>query len=134
MNDSPFAINDNLDVVENGVQTLDVLVNDYDLDPGDSLQVVSASIMNGLGNISTSGNSITFDPGTNYDYLSVGESATVKISYTISDTGGLQSTATAMLTIHGNRDALLLNAPSISSIEDHTIFWNISTIAVDLQG
>ncbi|MFN7318636.1 MAG: cadherin domain-containing protein, partial [bacterium] len=83
VNDAPFAVNDSLSLSENGLQSLDVLANDFDLDPGDSLQIVSANLVNGLGNVTFNNNFIYFDPGTNYDYLSTGESATVELSYTI---------------------------------------------------
>jgi VCBS repeat-containing protein len=127
-------VNDSLSLSENGLQSLDVLANDFDLDPGDSLQIVSANLVNGLGNVTFNNNFIYFDPGTNYDYLSTGESATVELSYTITDANGLQDSANVTLTIHGNRDALILNAPDTSFAEDTESPWNISVTPIDLNG
>jgi VCBS repeat-containing protein len=134
VNDAPVAITDNLDVVENGAQVLNVLDNDFDLDPGDFFHIVSVSIMNGLGNVGLAGNLLIYDPGKYYDYLSVGESANVVLSYTISDIDGLQSTAFATVTVHGERDALALDALSITSAEDNTVAWSISILPLDLNG
>lgn len=134
VNDTPIAITDNLDVVENGAQVLSVLNNDFDLDPGDFLNIVSVYITSGLGNVGLAGNLLIYDPGTYYDYLSVGEFATVVVSYTVSDIGGLQSTTFATVTVHGERDALALDALSITSTEDNTIAWSISILPLDLNG
>jgi hypothetical protein len=134
LNDTPFAIGDTFSLNENGSQNLNVLNNDYDLDPGDTLQIVSANITSGLGNIIFTANSISYNPGTNYDYLSVGESAIVEFIYTISDTGGLQSTAIATLTIQGDRDPLVLDAPAIYASEDNRFVWTISVIPIDTNG
>jgi hypothetical protein len=134
LNDAPFAVDDVFNLNENGIQNLNVLSNDYDLDPADSLQIVSAIIATGLGNITFAGNSISYNPGTSYDYLSVGESATVELSYTISDAAGLQSTAMVTLTILGDRDPLVLDAPSIISSEDNVLIWNISITPIDTHG
>jgi protocadherin Fat 4 len=134
VNDAPFAVNDTLSLSENGLQSLDVLANDFDLDPGDSLQIVSVSMINGLGQVTFNNNYISFDPGTNYDYLSTGETATVELNYTITDANGLQDAADVTLIIYGNRDALILNAPDTSFAEDTESPWNISVTPIDLNG
>lgn len=134
LNDAPVAIDDTFSLLENGVQNLNVLLNDYDLDPGDNIRIVAASILSGLGNISLSDSLLSYQPGTNYDYLSVGESETVLIEYRIEDNDGLASVAYAVLTIHGERDTLVLDVSDKLANEDESFLWPIIVTPIDTNG
>jgi hypothetical protein len=107
------------------------MLNDYDLDPGDNIRIVAVSILSGLGNISVSDSLLSYQPGANYDYLSVGESETVLIEYRIEDNDGLASVAYALLTIHGERDTLVLNVPDKIANEDESFLWPITVTPID---
>lgn len=127
-------MDDTFSLLENGVQNLNVLLNDYDLDPGDNIRIVAASILSGLGNISVSDSLLSYQPGTNYDYLSVGESETVLIEYRIEDNDGLASVAYAVLTIHGERDTLVLDVSDKIANEDESFLWPIIVTPIDTNG
>ena len=48
--------------------------NDSDPDANDTLTVTAASINSGLGAASVVGSQVVYNPGTDYNYLAVGES------------------------------------------------------------
>ena len=63
-------------------------------------------------NVTQSGNDITFNPGTDFDYLATGETATVVIGYTVTDDDGtpLTDAGTLTVTVTGTNDAPTLTA------------------------
>jgi large repetitive protein len=103
-----------------------VLTNDHDGAPdSDVLSVVSASqgttaitigtpVTLAGGGVLTlnSDGSYTFDPGTAYNGLKVGEFATEVVSYTISDGNGGTATTTLTLRINGQNDAPVVIDPA----------------------
>ena len=100
-NDGPVA---NADVAaghENETLTIDVLANDTDVDDGAVLSVMSAWTPAGQGTASIVANQVAFDPGTDFDHLAVGDSATVTLSYTIEDEHG--ATSSSHRDDHGHR-------------------------------
>jgi large repetitive protein len=123
----PVAVVDTNAVSEDGPAiTGSVLTNDHDGAPdSDVLSVVSASqngtlvLMNtpltlaggGVLMLNDDGN-YSFDPGTAYNGLKVGETATEIVSYTISDGNGGTATATLILTINGVNDAPVVIDPA----------------------
>ena len=131
-NDTPVATADTDNTQENSSVTVDVIANDSDLDGSDMLSVSAASIatMTDDGNsqiiplstasISFSGNNVTFDPGTDFDYLATGETATVLINYTVTDDDGtpLTDSSTLTLTVTGTNDRPSTTVNASSGIED----------------
>ena len=103
-NDGPTAVADTGDAAENGVASFDVLANDTDIDNGAVFSLKTANVSDGLGAASVVDGQVSFDPGTDYDYLAVGETATVVIDYTMADEHGAESAATLTLTITGSND------------------------------
>ncbi|EMI46059.1 LamG-like jellyroll fold domain-containing protein [Rhodopirellula sp. SWK7] len=103
-----------------------LLANDVDTD-GDTLTITEIN-----GNSSDIGNNITlpsgatiqlesdgsfsYDPGTTYQNLNDGETATETFTYTVSDTNGNTDTTSVAITIIGGNDA-----PVISTIEGTTL-------------
>ncbi|MBN8604210.1 MAG: cadherin domain-containing protein, partial [Planctomycetes bacterium] len=134
LNDAPIAVDDSIDVTENHLQTLDVLANDFDLDPGDTLEIISANITSGFGSVTFDGLHIFYDPGTAYDYLSIGETALIEVAYEIEDSFGVQANAVVTLEIHGERDPLVLDSSHATSLEDNPFSWLISVTPVDING
>ena len=104
-NDDPVATGDSASIDENGTPiTIPVLPNDSDVD-GDTLTVTSIDDTALTGGTATQvGNDIVFDPGTDFDYLGEGETATETITYTVSDGNGGTDTATVTITVTGGND------------------------------
>ncbi|AUW57390.1 hypothetical protein C1T17_04025 [Sphingobium sp. SCG-1] len=108
VNDAPLAANDSINVGEDGstfsVSTL--LANDVDVDPGDvlTLQPLPAATASGAA-LSVTNGVVTYAPGTMYQSLAAGETATDSFSYTIADSSGVQSSADVTVTVVGANDA-----------------------------
>ncbi|MGB7346412.1 MAG: DUF4347 domain-containing protein, partial [Pirellulaceae bacterium] len=119
-NPGPTATDNDLGTTENtsliGNIVSDNDGNGVDNDPdGDTLTVTAINgSVSGVGaavagsgggsfTISSTG-SYTFNPGTDFDYLAAGESATTTVDYTISDGEGGTDTATVTVTVTGVND------------------------------
>lgn len=133
-NDAPIAVDDNFSTFENSSISIDARSNDYELDPGDPFTISSVSIVSGLGNVQIVNGEILYTPGANYDYLSVGETALVTISYEIQDATGLSDIATVSLTIQGVRDAVHVISHPASGVEDVPFAFPISVTQIDNHG
>ncbi|MDF1862288.1 MAG: Ig-like domain-containing protein, partial [Verrucomicrobiales bacterium] len=104
VNDPPEALPDEFELTEDAPITVNVLNNDSDPDTGDTLTVTGVSAPPS-GQVVTNGdNTLTFDPDGDFESLAEGESATVTVTYTISDDSGLTATSTATFVIHGEND------------------------------
>jgi VCBS repeat-containing protein len=130
-NTAPVAVADFGSTGENETKNFDVIANDTDADPGDvrtltSLGPVAVSSANasvaGLdatGAFSISSNQVSFAPGTLFDALAVGETATVTLVYTMRDLAGAISSSVLTLTIIGTNDAPVVEgAVTASIVED----------------
>ncbi|MBL4601991.1 MAG: M10 family metallopeptidase C-terminal domain-containing protein [Emcibacteraceae bacterium] len=84
-----------------------MLANDSDHE-NDSLSITSVSVANGNGNVSIVDGKVSFDPGTDFDYLSNSQSANVEITYIVSD-GNSSTTGTLTLTVNGETDQTILS-------------------------
>jgi large repetitive protein len=97
VDDPPTAVDDTLTVLSSGgPSTLDVLANDFDVDPGDSFLITSVTQpATGLGSvaISADGRSLIYTPPSN-DFA-----GSLSFTYTISDTTNLTDTASVSLTV-----------------------------------
>ncbi|MDF1659703.1 MAG: Ig-like domain-containing protein, partial [Verrucomicrobiales bacterium] len=87
--------------------TIDVLSNDSDIDANDALSIDSvgqpANANDGV--VVNNGNNLTFTPGSNFDSLAFGESATTTFEYTAIAAGsGETAIETVTVTIHGVND------------------------------
>ncbi|WP_413702359.1 Ig-like domain-containing protein [Psychromonas sp. KJ10-10] len=102
-NDAPTAVVDSANVDENLSVTLDVLANDIDVDNNHTLTLDSVSSPKGTANISS--NQLVFTASaTDFDYLGLGQTENVVVTYVMSDEDGAQSTSTATITITGTND------------------------------
>jgi len=100
LNDAPTAVNDVASVARNGTVTISVLANDTDID-GDPLTVTSVNrtILGTRGTVVINPNStVTYNPNGQFDNLKIGQMATDRFTYTISD--GQGGTATAVVTVN----------------------------------
>ncbi len=131
VNDRPVAVIDFAQGDENHVFVVPVLANDWDVDSNDNPSNFSLDQISygGPGTASIVGNQLQFDPGTEFDYLAEGETATVKIWYRMSDDSGAQSNWTAaVLTLVGSNDAPvavddvgMINAITYTSTWDYSL-------------
>ncbi|HEX8308488.1 MAG TPA: Ig-like domain-containing protein [Allosphingosinicella sp.] len=104
-NQAPVATADKLTLAENAGKTdvtASLLANDSDPD-GDSFQVTSVQAVSARGAAVTVGpdGKVSYDSGAIFADLDNGETATDSFTYTITDSKGLTSTATATVTIAG---------------------------------
>ncbi len=117
-NDRPIAAVDSGTTTENAPLTIDVLANDTDADTHDAISINSFDhTTSGGGAVSLVGDKLVFDPGHDFDYLGVGETATVTFQYTAKDNSlymtpgsvtaqhGISDPTTVTLTITGTNDA-----------------------------
>ncbi|XZE35110.1 tandem-95 repeat protein [Pirellulaceae bacterium SH501] len=129
INDAPTAVNDGpIETGENSDLTVDVLANDDDPDPTDTpanfvLQSLGTITFTGVPSISGASiqiinDEIVFAPGTAFDILDAGDTATVLIPYTMADDEGLQSSATLTITVNGLNDAPVAVADTASIDEN----------------
>ncbi|MDF1877873.1 VCBS domain-containing protein [Sulfurimonas sp. SAG-AH-194-L11] len=120
LNEAPIANDDIAASSENETIIIDVLSNDTDVDTPDTMTITNATLAEGQGSITIVNNQLEFNPGTDFDDLSLGDVTTVEISYTISDEGGLTSNATVTLTVTGTNDVPVLSVVDIAATEDGT--------------
>ncbi|WP_432472983.1 VCBS domain-containing protein [Amphritea sp. HPY] len=113
-NDSPVANVDTGSVYENAAYSIDVLANDTDVDLNDTHTVDSVSVPAGQGSATIVNNQVQWSPGTDFDYLAEGETATVVIDYGMSDNNGGSDSSTLTLTVTGSNDAPEIQAVNVT--------------------
>jgi VCBS repeat-containing protein len=119
-NDAPVAQPDSATTSENAPVVINILANDSDVDDGAVLTVTGASAPNGQGLASIVDNQLQFSPGSDFDHLAQGETASVDVSYTVQDEHGAQSSATVSMLVTGTNDAPVAMAVTGSVGEDGT--------------
>ncbi|MDH2421976.1 VCBS domain-containing protein, partial [Cobetia litoralis] len=120
VNDAPVAVADTGETAENldlSVAAANgVLANDTDIDTGSTKAVSQvagagtgvgeAVAMAGGGTVTIAADgSYVFVPGTDFDYLAEGASATTTVAYTVIDDNGAESSNTLTITVTGAQDA-----------------------------
>ena len=139
-NDAPAAQPDAVSADENETVTLDVLANDLDLDSDDTktLQAVSITGTTGLigspdaaGSVAIIKNSLVFSPGTALDELDDGDTATVHISYGMSDGSGAMSFSSATITVAGTKDAPVAVPDTALTAENEAATIDVLSNATD---
>lgn len=133
VNDDPDANDDAVSTGENTAVTVDVLANDTDVDTSDTHTVDRVEIASGLGSVSISGNQVHWDPGTDYDYLAVGESAQVVIDYDMSDNNGGTDSAQLIITVDGVNDDPVANDDVATTDEDTPVDINVLANDTDVD-
>lgn len=120
-NVAPVANDDAAVVTENTVSSTDVIANDTDLNPEDTLSLVAGSVsvrsatrdddgtsvVLATAQLQASGNDVVFDPAADFDFLADGEQATILIDYTVTDdnVGQLTDDGVLTITVVGTNDA-----------------------------
>lgn len=126
-NSPPVASDDTDSTTEDAPVAASVLGNDSDPNGNTGLQVTGATILGAAAGQATvnSDGTITFGPQGAYEYLAVGEWATVGISDTLSDPSG--ATGTGVLTVNGANDAPM-------AVDDSASTTHGTPVAVDVLG
>ena len=121
-NDGPVAHADIAVTTENQCVLVDVLANDTDVDIGHVFTLTSVDALPpGQGSVTIQNNQLKFDPGTDFDHLAQGATATVIVHYTMQDEWGAPSSSTATITVTGVNDApVVTGAVTGSATEDGT--------------
>lgn len=120
-NDAPVANPDQRNVSIDAAPTfLDVLANDSDPDSNDTKRVIGldASTASGTATIAPNGAGIIYSVGAAHQGLLFGQSAQETIVYTMVDSAGLQSQATATVTVTGINHAPIANGDFATATED----------------
>ncbi|MDF1657308.1 MAG: Ig-like domain-containing protein, partial [Verrucomicrobiales bacterium] len=128
LNDGPDADDDEDDTTENASIVIDVLDNDDDPDTSDTLTITNVSPTSsgrGTPSISGGGTTVTFDPGTDFDYLSGSDSEIVSFTYDISDGNGGTDTATVLVTVNGVNDNPEANDDDGETDEDSAVVISV---------
>ena len=144
VNDAPRSVADAGTTIEYGSLTVanddegvggenaDLLLNDVDLDDGDSLsisQVEGAVSKVGVATAGRNGGQFTiradgswdFDPDADFDELDAGESDLTSVSYTVSDGNGGTTTGWLMVTVNGANGVPVLTAATGTATEDASV-------------
>lgn len=91
-NDAPVAVLDQIGVNPGETSILRVLSNDFDVDQGDQLTLVSASSNTG-GTVEVLGNTLRYTPAAGYSGVDA-------VTYVIRDASGVETTGTAEVTVY----------------------------------
>ncbi|MEZ5931521.1 MAG: putative Ig domain-containing protein [Alphaproteobacteria bacterium] len=110
VNEGPVALDDAASTSENAAISVDVLANDSDPDAGDGQTLSSVTLASGGGSVSIVDGQVHYEPGSSYDHLAVGETATVTIDYVVADAGGLSDSGRLTLTVTGANDGPTVSA------------------------
>ena len=118
-NDAPTAVDDALGTVSSAKPVkLDLLSNDYDVDSGDTISIVSVGDADSNGVGDPANGKVTLSGGTVRYVANRGSSGkTDSFEYTIEDESGEQSTATATFTLSTNTNPIATN-DAITVLED----------------
>ena len=146
-NDGPVAVADTAATTENAAVTKDVIANDTDVDATDvlSLKAASAAIATMTGpagkiavvtaSVTQSGNEITFNPGTDFDFLADGETASVVVNYTVTDDAvpAGEASSTLTITVTGTNDGPVADADTAATTENAAVTKDVIANDTDVD-
>ncbi|MCY2983755.1 MAG: Ig-like domain-containing protein, partial [Planctomycetota bacterium] len=129
VNEANTAVNDKFTTTEDATLKLDanqLLANDSDLD-GDKLRITGVSgAEHGTVKLLDNGQ-IEFKADANY-------SGPAKFTYTVSDAGGMTSTATVEVQVNAAADAANIAANNVAGLEDQAIKLDLASSLSDVDG
>ncbi|QLK47019.1 hypothetical protein DR996_18460 [Vibrio owensii] len=125
VNDAPVANNDSTATDEDTPVTIDVLLNDTDVD-GDTLTIVSASVPAEQGTVEIVDGKLVFTPAEDFN----GEAT---ITYVVTD-GELTDEATVSVTVNPVNDAPVANDDSTTTDEDTPVTIDVLPNDTDVDG
>ncbi|CAH1521365.1 VWFA domain-containing protein [Vibrio owensii] len=125
VNDAPVANNDSTATDEDTPVTIDVLLNDTDVD-GDTLTIVNASVPAEQGTVELVDGKLVFTPAEDFN----GEAT---ITYVVTD-GELTDEATVSVTVNPVNDAPVANDDSTTTDEDTPVTIDVLPNDSDVDG
>ncbi|OMP49129.1 RTX toxin, partial [Vibrio parahaemolyticus] len=125
INDAPNAKNDVITTEEDTAVTIDVLVNDSDVE-GDVLSIQSASVPSEQGSVDIVDGKLVFTPAENFN----GEAT---ISYIVTD-GDLTDEAKVSVTVTPVNDSPVAVDDTVSTQEDTAVTIDVLTNDTDVDG
>ncbi|CAE6906039.1 COG2931 RTX toxins and related Ca2 -binding proteins [Vibrio sp. B1ASS3] len=125
VNDAPVANDDSTATDEDTPVTIDVLLNDTDVD-GDTLTIVNASVPAEQGTVEIVDGKLVFTPAEHFN----GEAT---ISYTVSD-GTLEDEAEVSVTVNPVNDAPIASDDSTTTDEDTPVTIDVLLNDTDVDG
>ncbi|MEM8644753.1 MAG: Ig-like domain-containing protein [Pseudomonadota bacterium] len=136
LNDAPTLAEGSAAISEDGpFATLNLAVLGADVDGDDTGGTLNYVISSApaAGSASISGSTLRFDPGSDFDALNAGETATVTVGVTATDRHGVSSGETTMrFTITGANDAPVLTSGVLTAQEDGgAVSLDLSSLAED---
>ena len=126
-NDAPLATGATVAVLEDGVVSGALPATDPDT--GDTL-TFSSNVTALPGFTLDAAGNWSFD-ASSYDSLAAGQTQTLTIPYTVTDAGGLSSSASLVITITGTNDAPVSPGATASVLEDATVSGTLSATDAD---
>jgi len=147
LNDTPTAVNDVVGVARNGTVVISVLANDTDID-GDPLTVtlVNRTTFGTRGTVAINPNgTVTYNPNGQFDNLMIGQMATDRFTYTISDGQGGTATAVVTVNVFGASEPPVAVDDRVTINEDESViidvlfndlddFGPLTVVAIDTTG
>lgn len=143
VNDLPVANEDSVATDENATVSIDALLNDTDIDISDTHTIDAAAIADdgrpasipalAAPTVSIENNEVVFRPGEGYDYLSVGETATARVDYAISDNNGGTAQSSISVLINGENDAPVATNDSAQVGEDSQVSVDVLANDTDVD-
>nr|WP_241572583.1 tandem-95 repeat protein [Vibrio parahaemolyticus] len=121
INDAPNAENDVITTEEDTAVTIDVLVNDSDVE-GDALSIQSASVPSEQGSVDIVDGKLVFTPAENFN-------GHAEITYTVTD-GELTDEAKVTVTVNPVNDAPIIKVDAVESITEDAV--NTDTVVATL--
>ncbi|KAF7781594.1 hypothetical protein PRUB_b0870 [Pseudoalteromonas rubra] len=123
VNDAPVAVDNSVELQEEGSFEVNVLGNDFDVDEGDSFDLSSVTVVNGAQNgqtTVTAQGTIIYTANTNY----FGDDS---FTYTVRDqAGAVSNEATVSLSVTPINDAPVVEGQALSLNEDETLLVTLS--------
>ncbi len=116
VNDAPVARADTAATDEDHAVDINVLANDTDADAGDTRTLMSVTGGAAGTTISLVGDHVLYNPGSAFQSLKAGVTASDTFTYTLKDSAGAQSTATVTVSIAGVNDAPQFITTPITSL------------------
>ena len=146
-NDDPVAVSDTMATTDEDTPvSVDVLANDTDVDGDDNptnftlVSVIVASTMGltvssaAAGTATVQGNQLKFEPGTDFDELDGGDTATVVVNYTMADDSGAMSSSMATITVNGKNDPPKAMPDTASADSDKMVTVDVLLNDTDIDG
>ncbi|MEC9345728.1 MAG: tandem-95 repeat protein [Pseudomonadota bacterium] len=117
VNDAPVAVDDTLELPEDGSDTVDVIANDSDIDAGDSVSIQSFT-QGENGTVIAVAGRLRYTPNADFN-------GTDSFTYTVNDNSGATSTATVNVTVTPVNDAPVAVDDTITTTEDDSVAGNV---------